>query len=132
MVGRLTTDDRESIAKTIIALSRKDRNEVAKLYRDGGYKATWKKGDIVDDGVLHRFATFHLDKIDLSPITLDTGEKMDIMELFRTTRERVVPIWVEEGRRLGGLLQGVSMQAARPISLAKEWKTIAKESLNQK
>jgi hypothetical protein len=114
------TPDREAITKTVVALSHKDKKETAKLYRDGGYKATWMKGDILDDNVLHRFATFHLDKIDLSPITLDDGENMEIMDLFQTTRERAVPSWVEEGRRLGGLLMGVSVQAARPISLSKE------------
>jgi predicted unusual protein kinase regulating ubiquinone biosynthesis (AarF/ABC1/UbiB family) len=132
MVGRLSTQDREAIAKTVVALSLKDKKETAKLYRDGGYKATWTKGDILDDNVLHRFATFHLDKIDLSPVTLDDGEKMEIMDLFRTTRERVVPSWVEEGRRLGGLLMGVSVQAARPISLSKEWMPIAKQALQQR
>jgi hypothetical protein len=64
--------------------------------------------------------------------TLDNGDKMEIMDLFRTTRERVVPSWVEEGRRLGGLLMGVSVQAARPISLSKEWMPIAKQALRQR
>lgn len=132
MVGRLSTDDRETIAKTVVALARKDKKETARIYRDAGYRATWKKGDVIDDNAIHRFATFHLDKVDLSPITLQDGEKMEIMELFRTLRERAVPSWVEEGRRLGGLLIGVSVQAMRPISLSKDWEPIAKQALKKK
>ena len=53
------------------------------------------------------------------------------MEVFRTVRERAVPTWVEEGRRLGSLLMGVNAQAARPISLAREWRPIAQEALRK-
>ena len=132
MVGRLPPKERETVAKTILALSKKDKAETARIYRENGYRATSANGDDVDDSTLHRFASFHLDRIDLSPLTLDNGDKVDTLELLRSTRERVVPSWVEEGRRLGGLLQGVSAQAARPISLAKEWKPIAKEALRNK
>jgi predicted unusual protein kinase regulating ubiquinone biosynthesis (AarF/ABC1/UbiB family) len=123
MVGRLSPKDRENIAETIVALSDKDKAATAKLYRENGD---------ADDAMLHRFASFHFDGIDLSPLILDNGEKMDIKDVFRSVRERTVPSWVEEGRRLGGLLIGVSVQAARPISLAKEWRPIAKEALRNK
>ena len=43
--------------------------------------------------------------------------------------ELCVPDWVEQGRRLGGLLIGVGSQAGRPISLAREWAPIAEEVL---
>jgi len=132
MVGRLSQKDRETVAETIVALSDNDKAATAKLYRENGYKAILQNGKDVDDAVLHRFASFHFDKIDLSPLTLDNGEKMDIMEVFRSNREKTVPTWVEEGRRLGGLLVGVSAQAARPISLAKEWRPIAKQALRNK
>eukprot|EP00985_Skeletonema_marinoi_P029871 scaffold29432_cov153-Skeletonema_marinoi.AAC.4 len=133
MVGKLSPKDREAVARTIVALSDNDKAATAKLYRENGYKATLQNGkDDVDDAVLHRFASFHFDKIDLSPLTLDNGEKIDIMDVFRSNREKAVPTWVEEGRRLGGLLVGVSAQAARPISLAKEWRPIAKQALRKK
>ncbi len=133
MVGKLSQKDRETVAETIVALGDNNKAATAKLYRDNGYKATLQNGkDDVDDAVLHRFASFHFDKIDLSPLTLDNGEKMDIMDVFRSNREKTVPTWVEEGRRLGGLLVGVSAQAARPISLAKEWRPIAKQALRKK
>jgi len=133
MVGRLSSDEREAIARTVVALSISDKSEAARQYRDAGYRATWKNGKNAhdDDSLLHRLATFHLDRIDLSDVTLDSGDKMEIMDVLRTTREVSVPSWVEQGRRLGGLLQGVSAQAARPISLAKEWKPIAQEALRQ-
>jgi len=133
MVGRLSPEDRETVAEIILALSNKDKAATAKLYRDNGYKATFRDDDTpLDDAILHRFASFHLDRIDLSPLTLDNGETVDTMELLRSTRERVVPSFVEEGRRLGGLLMGVNAQAARPISLAKEWRPIAKQALRNK
>ena len=134
MVGRLNADEREAISRTVLALSASDKKETARQYREGGYRVTWKGGKAAheDDSLLFRFATFHLDRIDLSPITMDNGEKVEMVEFFRTAREVTVPNWVEQGRRLGGLLQGVSAQAARPISLAKEWKPIASEALRQK
>jgi len=132
MVGRLEPEEREAIAKTVVALSSSDKAGAARTYREAGYRATWKGGNAHDDdNLLHRFATFHLDKIDLSKVTLDSGEKVDIMDVFRTAREVSVPSWVEQGRRLGGLLQGVSAQSARPISLSREWQPIAREALRK-
>ena len=46
--------------------------------------------------------------------------------MFKTS----VPDWVEQSRRLGGLLIGVASQSGRPISLAQEWAPIAAELLN--
>lgn len=132
MVGRLRPSDRKNVAEVILALARKDKAAAARIYRENGYKASFKDGKTADDSVLHRFSTFHFDRINLAPLTLDNGDTVDILELLRSTRERAVPTWVEEGRRLGGLLMGVSAQAARPISLAKEWKPIATEALREK
>ncbi|KAL3790967.1 hypothetical protein HJC23_004949 [Cyclotella cryptica] len=132
MVGKLSKKDRQTVAELILALNRNDKATAARIYRENGYKATLSDGMQVDDSILHRLATFHLDKIDLSKLTLDNGDTVDVLELLRGTRERAVPSWVEEGRRLGGLLQGVCVQAARPISLAKEWSSIAKDALKQK
>ena len=132
MVGRLSTEDTETVAKVVLALSQNNKKEAARLYRDGGYRATWREGAIVDDAILHRFATIHLDKFDLSPITMEGGDKVDTISLFRSLRERAVPIWISEAARLGGLLMGVSAQAARPISLSKEWAPIAAQTLENK
>jgi aarF domain-containing kinase len=132
MVGRLTSHDREAIAKTIVALSNNDKKTTARIFRENGYAATFRDNEDIDDATLHRFATFCLDKFDLSPITLDNGEVVDTMELFRNIREKSIPTFVEDGRRLGGLLMGVNAQAARPISLAKEWKSIAQQALRKK
>jgi hypothetical protein len=131
MVGRLSKKDRKAVAETILALSRNDKATTAQIYRDNGYKATFSSDIELDDSVLHRLATFHLDKIDLSKLTLDNGETIDVLEMLRGAREHKVPSWVEEGRRLGGLLQGVCVQAARPISLAKEWSSIARDALKK-
>lgn len=132
MVGRISIQDREIVAKTIVALSDNDKKATAKIYRENGYKVSFRDKEHVDDATLHRFASFHLDRFDLSPLTLDNGEVIDSLELFRNTKEKVVPSFVEEGRRLGGLLMGVNVQAARPISLAKEWRPIAQNFLSQK
>lgn len=132
MVGRLSNDQRYSIASTILGLYNQNKTQVANLYQTAGYSATMSNDNITDVNILHRFATFHLDKIDLSPLKLENGEVIEIMDLMKDTRERVIPPWVEEGRRLGGLLQGVCAQAARPISLAKEWKGIASQVVKTK
>jgi len=133
MVGKLSPSERQAVAKTIVALSKRDKAETARIYRENGYKAAFRDGAReADDAILHRFATFHLDRIDLSPLTLDSGETVDTLELLRSTREKGVPKFVEEGRRLGGLLMGVSAQAARPISLSKEWRPIAERVLREK
>jgi len=132
MVGKLSPKDRRTVAETITALNRQDKATTARIYRDNGYKATLSSNLELDDNILHRLATFHFDKIDLSKLILDNGDTVDVIEILRGTRERAVPSWVEEGRRLGGLLQGVCVQAARPISLAKEWSLIAKNVLKRK
>ena len=54
---------------------------------------------------------------------------MPVMTMFKSTLEHAVPDWVEQGRRLGGLLIGVGSQAGRTISLAHEWRPIAEEVL---
>ena len=131
MVGTLSKSDRHAVARTILALSKRDKAETARIYTQHGYRAEFKDGTTADTAVLHRFASFHLDRIDLSPLTLDSGETVDTLELLRSTREKAVPKFVEEGRRLGGLLMGVSTQAARPISLSKEWKPIAERVLRE-
>lgn len=132
MVGRLSNKDRETVAETIVALSDRDKAATARLYRENGYKATFRGGGAIDDAILHRVASSHLDRIDLSPITLDDGETLDTLDILRSFQERVVPSFVEEGRRLGGLLMGVNAQSGRPISLAKEWRPIAKQALRNK
>mmetsp|Transcript_10745 Transcript_10745/g.30207 ORF Transcript_10745/g.30207 Transcript_10745/m.30207 type:complete len:679 (-) Transcript_10745:62-2098(-) len=133
MVGKLSQSDRQAVAETIVALSKRDKAETARVYRENGYRAAFRDGTReADDATLHRFASFHLDRIDLSPLTLDSGETVDTLELLRSTREKAVPKFVEEGRRLGGLLMGVSAQAARPISLSKEWLPIAERVLRER
>ena len=52
---------------------------------------------------------------------------MALMSVLRSTIEHAVPDWIEQARRLGGLLIGVGSQAGRPISLAHEWAPIAEE-----
>ena len=189
MVGRITDEQRKSIAKLIVALSRRDKETVTKIYREAGYRASWKEGDVLDDpNIVYRFATFHFDKFDMSPIHLsspsslsssnkqgihDSGNKerendgvsrkdknaageslssggakehhqshlhlpgrhhhphrtVKTMDLLKTTQEWAVPDFVEQGRRLTGLLSGVALQAGRPTSIAKEWWQIAEDVL---
>jgi aarF domain-containing kinase len=130
MVVRLTPDERMNIAQTLVALSSNDKKATARVYNDGGYKAAWhKEGAIVDPNILHRFATFHFDRFDLSPIKQSNGTVIDVMDMFKACKETNIPLWVEEARRLNGLLLGVAHQAARPVSLAKEWKSIAHQAV---
>ena len=166
MVGRLTEVQRKSIAKVVLALAKGEagKQEVADIYWESGYQACWHSGEPHGVDAVHRFATFHLDRIDLSPVrigartlselTLETTagsnssvdvaadstattparptvvKTMPIIKLLQSTVELSVPDWVEQARRLGGLLIGVSSQTARPISLAREWSPIAERVLS--
>ncbi len=169
MVGRLSEIQRKSIAKVVLALAKGEagKQEVADIYWESGYQACWHSGKPHGVDAVHRFATFHLDRIDLSPVrtgaltlseltpettagssssapnvdvatapTATTSARpaddktMPVVKLLQSTVELSVPDWVEQARRLGGLLIGVSSQTARPISLAKEWSPIAERVLS--
>lgn len=167
MVGRLSQAQRKSMAKTVLALARKDRQAVNDVYKEAGYRATWREGSVYDDPELvRRFATFHFDKFDLSPVSLGQNHhriikkkkdkvllktiggdgsatqpplqstvgkrrSLKMLEILETVQEWSVPDWIEQGRRLTGLLAGVSLQAGRPMSMAKEWSAIAEEVLQE-
>lgn len=99
-------------------------------YDRAGYRACWHSGERHDDEVVLRLATFHLDRINLAPVRArPNGEPMGVMTVLRSTIEHSVPDWIEQARRLGGLLIGVGSQAGRPISLSQEWAPIAREVL---
>ena len=151
MVGRLSPAERASIARVVLALAKGDsaKHEVAEIYQQAGYRACWHSGRPHGVDAVHRFATFHLDRIDLSPVRIaqegpagaaDTAaaagnvrapHHMPIMQLLQSTIEHSVPDWVEQARRLGGLLIGVGSLTARPISLAREWSPLAEQVLAQ-
>lgn len=130
MVGRLGLQERLNIARVIVALADGHPDEVARLYKSSGYQACWHSGKAHCDAVVYRIATFHLDRIDLSSVETDVGT-MSIQSVLQSTLETSVPDWIEQSRRLGGLLIGVASQAGRPVSLAKEWKPLALELLRQ-
>ncbi|EOD19899.1 hypothetical protein EMIHUDRAFT_444785 [Emiliania huxleyi CCMP1516] len=136
MCGRLEGSARESIARVVLGLAAGDRAAVVDTYERSGYRACWHGGAPHGPDAVYRFATFHLDRIDLSPVGVGPGGEggggsatMPVMKLLRSTIEVSVPDWVEQARRLGGLLIGVGSQAGRPISLAHEWAPIAEEVL---
>ena len=149
MVGRLGPEERRKVARVTCALAAggdEGKAAVVKEYIDSGYRACWHSGEPHGPDAIYRFATFHLDRINLAPVRVSrassvdagkavgeaaggTSQMMPVMTLFRSTLEHAVPDWVEQGRRLGGLLIGVGSQAGRPISLAHEWLPIAEELL---
>jgi hypothetical protein len=152
MVGRLAPAERASIARVVLALAKGGdaaKHEVAEIYQQAGYRACWHSGEPHGVEAVHRFATFHLDRIDLSPVRIaspvpagaaDTAaaagnerapHHMPILQLLQSTIEHSVPDWVEQARRLGGLLIGVGSLTARPISLALEWSPLAEQVLAQ-
>lgn len=99
-------------------------------YQRAGYRACWHSGEPHRSETVHRLATFHLDRIDLAPLAARAdAPAMPVMTVLRSTVEHAVPDWIEQARRLGGLLIGVGSQAGRPISLAHEWTPIAREVL---
>ena len=130
MTGRLEPHEREAIARVVLGLAAGDQRAVVDEYERAGYRACWHSGAPHGPDAVFRFATFHLDRIDLSPVrTGPDGATMPVLALFKSTLEKAVPDWVEQARRLGGLLIGVGSQAGRPISLAHEWAPIAEEVL---
>ena len=133
MVGRLTPHDRGNIARVLVALRAKDERRVAQIYDAAGYRACWHSGEPHNAAVIHRLATFHLDRVDLSPVAARDGKgepKMAVMKVLTGTIEHAVPDWIEQARRLGGLLIGVGSQVGRPLSLAHEWAPLAKQVLD--
>ena len=131
MVGRLSAAERTAVARLVRGLHARDAAAVVREYNDAGYRACWHSGEPHGAAVTHRLATFHLDRIDLSPVVVSAarGGTMPVLRLLQSTIEHAVPDWIEQARRLGGLLIGVGSQAGRPLSLAAEWAPIADEVL---
>ena len=131
MVGRLSAAERAAVARVVRGLHARDAAAVVREYRDAGYRACWHSGEPHGAEVIYRLATFHLDRIDLSPVAVSgaRGGTLPVLRLLQSTIEHAVPDWIEQARRLGGLLIGVGSQAGRPLSLAAEWAPIAEEVL---
>jgi aarF domain-containing kinase len=131
MVGRLSLEDRLQVAQVVVALAERDVAGVARLYAEAGYDATTYTQKPHNAAIVHRIATFHLDRIDLSRVDTGEGGLQPIIAVLQNTLEHQVPDWVEQSRRLGGLLIGVANQSGRPISLAKEWAPTARQLLQK-
>jgi aarF domain-containing kinase len=125
MVGRLTHHEREQIASTMLAIQDGDKEVVVRNYLDSGYRAGWITGGDHSEDVIYRFVTLQLDRIDLSPVNVN-GEQWSIIKLLSKSIERGATTgWIDQMKRIGGLLIGVASQAGRPISLSREWYSIA-------
>jgi len=114
MIGRFDESERQNAVDTILALADGRVEETASIYTKSGYKAKIRafSGILEDPAILHRFATFHLDRIDLSPVTwTTTGETQDIFQILNGVVEPSVPKWIEDGRRLGALMMGPHIQS---------------------
>ena len=131
MVGRLSAAERAAVARVVRGLHARDAAAVVREYSDAGYRACWHSGEPHGAEVIYRLATFHLDRIDLSPVAVSgaRGGRLPVLRLLQSTIELAVPDWIEQARRLGGLLIGVGSQTGRPLSLAAEWALIAEEVL---
>lgn len=131
MVSRVSNDERKLIASTVVALAERNKTEVARIYTASGYRAAWKEGPISDTNILHRFASFHFDRLDLSPVITETNERIDILHMLHSVVEKGLPTWIEKARRMGALMLGTASHAARPMSLSHEWGSMAKQVLAQ-
>lgn len=149
MVGRFSIEQRKRIASVVSALAENKPKEVARLYLESGYHITLQGKLVTDANILFRLASTYLDKIDLSPVLLSEDDDQDLsgnhetsyseslmkprqigmLNLLESIDVVYVPEWTAQVRRVGRLMMGVSAQAARPISLAKEWQPIAKRVL---
>ena len=157
----MTPSQRKTAAKTILALNKRDKLAIQRIYQKTGSRASWSGGNVTEDeNLIYRFATLHWDKFDISPFvtttkpsgsteateSIDTDDNHDrhrhqhnrhmpghfrksmkFMDVLQTVQEHAVPDWVEQGRRLTNILNGVTLQAGWPHSIAKEWRFIAEE-----
>ena len=58
--------------ETVLALADGNVTRTAELYTSAGYKAKLQVGPpgiLQDQAIIHGFATFHWDRMDLSPVT---------------------------------------------------------------
>ena len=107
MVRKQSIKDRHTVAKLVLALNHNDKATAACIYRENGCKATLSDGIHVDDSILHLLATLHLDKIDLSKLTLDNGNNIDLLE---SVHARMGSAFLEGG--ISRFFQGICVQAA--------------------
>lgn len=131
MIGRLSQAERRNAADVVLALADGDVRETASIYTKSGYKVKVRSvsGIVQDPAVIHRFATFHWDRIDLSPIVWSTSDKTeDVFSILRGAVEHSVPKYIEDGRRLGALMMGPHIQSGRSFSLARSWRQIAQRA----
>jgi predicted unusual protein kinase regulating ubiquinone biosynthesis (AarF/ABC1/UbiB family) len=148
MVGRISDEERLQLARLVLAMQARKKHQVARLYRESGYRGKWKGGEF-NDPILYRIAKLHLDRFDLSPVFVDDvfsedtvttqqyknqkkhRRSVDILEIIHTAQEKRLPPWFEKSRRMAALLLGITAQAARPISLAHEWQHLARETIRE-
>lgn len=130
MVGRLSLQDRLKIARVVVGLASGDRDAVVREYQGAGYRTTWISGESHPASLVYRFATWHFDRVDLSPVDIGSGEYWPLEKVIRSSLEKSVPDWIEQSRRLGFLLIGVANTAGRPNSLATAWQPIAQALLD--
>ena len=90
MVGRISENERRDVATTVTALARNDPQTVASLYLDSGYHIELDDKIVTDPNILFRMASSHMDKIDLSPITL-TKENVDKTKNNSSSRAQPKP-----------------------------------------
>lgn len=139
MVGRLTEEQRLRVAGTIYNLAHNNPQGIAKMYLEDGYHITYEGDKVEDPQVLYRISSTHFNKLDLTPVTVSDGSafkhdgsgKVGLIELFEKMAVVNIPDWIIQARRVSRLMMGVSIQAARPVSLAKEWEPVAKRALRE-
>jgi len=130
MVGRLSLRERLLVARVVVAIAAGDKDEVVRLHQEAGYRTCWMSGQPHPPSLVYRFATWHFDRADLSPVDIGNGEFWPVGKVMRSSLEKSVPDWIEQTRRLSLLLVGVASTAGRPISLSKEWQPIARALLD--
>ena len=78
---------RAQVPRDVLGLHRRDEAAVVREYTQAGYRACWHGGEPHGAAVIHRLATFHLDRIDLSRV--DVGERrggtIGVLRLFKST-----------------------------------------------
>ena len=65
--------ERTAVARVVRGLHARDAAAVVHEYDDAGYRACWHSGEAHCAAVTYRLATFHLDRIDLSPVAVSAA-----------------------------------------------------------
>ena len=119
----MTVEERIVFAKLIIALSRDDRSEIIRIYREMGYKTKYNNEDLI-----YRHACFYCDR-DTDDIT--NGKNMHLFLEWMQQQDPVVQLPEEYimASRVTLMMRGMAKAFGLQIRISELWKDEAERFL---